>query len=80
MNKTVEKVIEDTILWFGKYKDETVKYVLDTDPNYLGWCIENKILSIDEETDDFLLSLKHEQDLISEAIMESMHGDWGCRK
>ncbi|UWX68154.1 hypothetical protein NZD85_06015 [Empedobacter stercoris] len=32
---------ENTILDFGKYKRSTIKYVLDSNPEYLKWCIEN---------------------------------------
>lgn len=34
-------------LWFGKYKDKTVEFVLKNDPNYLHWLIDNKIQYIE---------------------------------
>ena len=26
---------------FGKYKGETVSWIIDNDPDYLGWLLEN---------------------------------------
>ena len=31
----------DTILPFGKYKGKTVEQVLEIDPTYIRWCLEN---------------------------------------
>lgn len=31
----------DSVMGFGKYKDETVEEVLEKDPTYLRWCLEN---------------------------------------
>jgi len=32
---------KDTIMVFGKYKGESVDYILDNDPSYLRWVYEN---------------------------------------
>ena len=33
-------VTEDTVFWFGKYKDELVADVMHKNPKYILWCIE----------------------------------------
>jgi len=36
-----KKMNFDTVLNFGKYKGETIKYVYERDASYLQWCLEN---------------------------------------
>lgn len=35
------KITKGTELWFGKHKGETVGDVMESDPGYLSWCVEN---------------------------------------
>jgi hypothetical protein len=33
------------VLWFGKYKGKTIGDVINGDPNYIAWCVnENKFM------------------------------------
>ena len=34
-------VTRETKLWFGKYEGERIADVIDSDPSYLKWCLEN---------------------------------------
>ncbi len=42
-NRSIVPIITDprTILTFGKYRGETIREVLDNDPQYLVWLHEN---------------------------------------
>lgn len=44
----------DSILWFGKYKDKAIEYVLLHDSNYLHWIVKDKIQGI-SFSDDIIL-------------------------
>lgn len=34
------------ILPFGKCKGKTLAYVMDAEPQYLGWCIDNEMIEL----------------------------------
>lgn len=34
------------VLQFGKHKGKTVAYLMDAEPEYLLWCIENDVLHL----------------------------------
>ena len=36
-----EKYKLTTKMDFGRYREKTVKHILDSDPIYLSWCLEN---------------------------------------
>lgn len=40
----------DSILSFGKYKGHQLEDVIEDDPNYIKWLINNTDYSCDEET------------------------------
>jgi hypothetical protein len=40
--------MEDS-LRFGKYKDWAVEDVIDHDPGYLEWAIENNVIELDSD-------------------------------
>ncbi len=35
------KLIEDDIIWFGKHKGRTFRYLVNLFPGYLKWCTMN---------------------------------------
>lgn len=39
----------DDAFGFGKYKGEQVEDVIEDDPRYIAWCVENDIVEFDEE-------------------------------
>lgn len=42
-------------LTFGKHKGETIQFVIDEDPEYLGWVLENiEWFKLDEKAARFL--------------------------
>ncbi len=41
-------------LGFGKHKGKTVAEVLDEDPSYIKWAIENNVTAFDDEVLDEL--------------------------
>ncbi len=45
----------DGQLTFGKYKNWTIDQVLDTEPGYISWCVEQRIFVLDDEADEALL-------------------------
>ena len=67
------------ILNFGKYKGKDVQDVMNFDPAYIGWCIENGIIDVDLETKEKALAAFYESNIIDEAIFENDHSDWGMR-
>ena len=43
-------------LYFGKYKGSRIDDILETDPEYLAWCVENvKGFCLDDEIVDQVL-------------------------
>lgn len=67
------------ILNFGEYKGKDVQDVMNFDPAYIGWCIENGIIDVDLETKEKALAAFYESNIIDEAIFENDHSDWGMR-
>lgn len=43
---------QSEILTFGKYRHKTVQHVLRTDPNYIIWLAENKIVKFPQDVVD----------------------------
>jgi hypothetical protein len=43
-------VTEQTILWFGKWRNHSVQYVIDQDPGYLIWAMDEGIILFNDET------------------------------
>lgn len=46
----------NSTLLFGKYKGWTVDQVLDENPGYIEWCLEQRIFTLDEDADDALMT------------------------
>ena len=45
----------DTRLNFGKYCGETLKTILEDDPGYLVWCLENvEWFEVDQDLEDII--------------------------
>jgi len=38
------------IFTFGKHKNEQVEDVIEDDPEYIRWVVENNVIEFDEET------------------------------
>jgi hypothetical protein len=38
----------DDIFKFGKHKGDQLEDVLDDDPDYIAWCVENGVVDFDE--------------------------------
>lgn len=36
----------DTVIAFGKMKGKSIAYLMDAEPEYLVWCIENDVLHL----------------------------------
>ena len=36
----------DTVLAFGKFKGKSIAWLMDAEPDYLAWCIENEVLHL----------------------------------
>lgn len=36
----------DTVLAFGKFKGKSIAWLMDAEPDYLAWCIENEALHL----------------------------------
>jgi len=45
------------ILTFGKYADYTIKEILDEEPSYITWCVDQEIFDITVEVDEMVYSL-----------------------
>lgn len=45
----------DSVFAFGKHKDDTVDRVLDCEPSYVEWCVEQRIFVLDDDADEALL-------------------------
>ena len=40
----------DDLFTFGKHKTEMVEDVIDDDPRYIEWLVENEVVQFDNET------------------------------
>jgi len=58
---------DEYVLTFGKYKGETVRYVLNTNPGYIEWLDDEKILKFSDE-------IYQEAQILED---ESENWDWG---
>lgn len=47
----IRQVIKDyeDIMTFGKYKGKTVEWIIDDQPSYIMWLVENEIIECDDE-------------------------------
>jgi len=36
----------DHVLGFGRFKGKSIKWLMDAEPEYLVWCIENDVLHL----------------------------------
>ncbi len=49
-------------LRFGKYKGKTIKFIISTDPTYIKWMLDKKIIKLDTEAfSEFVASLQKKQ-------------------
>lgn len=69
------------ILTFGKHKGKTIKDLMNEgEYSYIVWLAENvNSVSVDKKTYDYCKNKVFMDRITHEAIMESEHGDWGCR-
>lgn len=49
-------------LTFGKHKGKTLKQVIEEEPSYIEWCMNERIFVLDEEADELLLDAIEEID------------------
>jgi len=42
----------DWVIPFGKYKDKTIAFLMDADPQYLQWCIDKDVIELDHILQD----------------------------
>lgn len=42
----------DHVLGFGKHKGRSVAFLMDAEPEYLQWCIDNEVLSLSPSLQD----------------------------
>jgi len=40
----------ESIFTFGKHKNQQVADVIEDDPDYIRWVVENNVIEFDEET------------------------------
>lgn len=46
-------------MYFGKYKGETIEDIIENDPQYVDWCLENvKHFSLNDEAEELLNSIE----------------------
>ena len=69
------------ILTFGKYKGKSIDDLMNYgEYSYIVWLHENvSSVSIDKKTYNYCKNEVFMDRIMHEAIMESKHGDWGCR-
>lgn len=46
----------ETTLGFGKYRGWTVDQVLDENPGYISWCLDQRIFALDDDADEALMA------------------------
>ena len=44
------------LLTFGKFKGLTIGQVINKEPSYITWCMNERIFVLDEEADEALLN------------------------
>lgn len=47
----IRQIIKDyeDIMTFGKYKGKTIEWIVDEQPSYIVWLVENEIIECDDE-------------------------------
>ena len=48
----------DSVFTFGKYKGDKVEDVIDNDPSYMAWMVENDVASLSSEVVESLAERK----------------------
>lgn len=69
------------ILTFGKHKGKSIDDLMNEgEYSYIVWLEENvSSVSVDKKIYDYCKNAVFRDRITHEAIMESEHGDWGCR-
>lgn len=62
---------ESEIILFGKYRHCTVQYILKTEPSYVLWLHENKIVEFTKKILDLA------EDMNNDRLEDRLHGSWG---
>ena len=70
------------ILTFGKHKGKSIDDLINEEEySYIVWLEENvDSVSINKKTYNYCKNEVFVDRITHEAIMESEHGDWGCRE
>lgn len=77
--RRAEKLTKDSVLKFGKYRGEKLGEVMDTDPKYLEWCLENVdwfAEAADEIADEIRDAADNFYDERNEFGYDEFHKDW----
>ena len=73
---------KDTILWFGKYKNKSIKEIVDRDAQYIEWCLNNRIFRLNFIVKLYYLKrLKYQKELKYKFLvgmyeLEQKYGTW----
>jgi len=69
------------VLSFGKHKGKTIKQVIDEDDyGYIVWLNDNVArIAVSPSDYNYCKNKVAEEQAMHEAVMDSRHGDWGCR-
>ena len=80
-NKSEFKDYGKGVLSFGKHKGKTIKEIIDSeDYGYILWLKDNvKRITISDSDYNYCKQMVDSDNAMHEAIMESRHGDYGCR-
>lgn len=68
-------------LHFGKHKGKTVEEVLEVDPTYIAWAVDNNIIQVDGKTLAIAKRARFEQyrDRLLQAYAGGFDDSWGDR-
>ena len=69
------------VLSFGKHRGKTIKQIIqEEDYGYIVWLSDNvRRITVADSDYNYCKRMVAEEQAMHEAIMESSHGDWGCR-
>ena len=69
------------VLSFGKHKGKTIKeIIISEDYGYIVWLRDNvNQITISDANYDYCKRMVADENSMHEAIMESRHGNYGCR-
>ncbi len=72
----------ESVLSFGKHRGETLKKVVDHDPDYVYWAMSNHVIHVDSSTDTsvyvFTALAKRQRDKADAIQARAWSGaDWG---